>query len=151
MKLTPCKFCFDDGVPFDGYALGSTWNGFDNVAVTPEVLEQIKRYSASQGYAEAFEGLEPDENGLISFANGFSTVILDENAVELRAYEICAKWVSRIGGGFHPDTRGKDYTPEMSAEEISEYDRDMDELFRIAGDPYAFAIAAGGLTHDERR
>jgi len=20
MKLTPCKFCFDDGVPFDGYA-----------------------------------------------------------------------------------------------------------------------------------
>ena len=142
MKLTPCKFCFDDGVPFDGYALGSTWNGFDNVAVTPEVLEQIKRYSASQGYAEAFEGLEPDENGLISFANGFSTVILDENAVELRAYEICAKWVSR---------RGKDSTPEMSAEEISDYDRDMDEPFRIARDPYAFAIAAGGLTHDERR
>ena len=89
--------------------------------------------------------------GLISFANGFSTVILDENAVELRAYATCAKWASRIGGGFHPDTRGKDYTPEMSAEEISDYDRDMDELFRIAGDPYAFAIAAGGLTHDERR
>ena len=50
-----------------------------------------------------------------------------------------------FGGGFHPDTRGKDCTPEMSAEEISEYDRDMDELFRIAGNPYAFAIAAGGI------
>jgi hypothetical protein len=61
--------------------------------------------------------------------------MLDENALELRAYEICAKWDSRIGGGFHPDTRGKDYTPEMSVEEISAYDRDMDKLFRIAGDP----------------
>jgi hypothetical protein len=42
--MKPCKFTFDDTPAFDGFAYGSTWNGFDNVAVTPEVRDQIVAY-----------------------------------------------------------------------------------------------------------
>ena len=55
---------------------------------------------------------------------------------------ICRKWVARLGGGFHPDTRGKDYRPRMSKEWIAEYDRDMEELFAGGGDPYEWGILA---------
>ncbi len=64
-------------------------------------------------------------------------------------HAICRKWVRRIGGGFHPDTRGKDYSPAMSAAEIAEYDSDMNALFANAADPYECAIMAmddAGLT-----
>jgi hypothetical protein len=57
-------------------------------------------------------------------------------------HAICAKWVKRIGGGFHPDTSGKNYTPAMSAEEIAEYDADMDALFSAAACPYECAVMA---------
>jgi hypothetical protein len=35
------QFTFDDGVVYDGFAHGSTWNSFDNVAVTRETLDKI--------------------------------------------------------------------------------------------------------------
>lgn len=64
-------------------------------------------------------------------------------------HSICRKWVARIGMGFHPDTRGKDYVwtdwPDVrlfDADTAREYDRDMDELFRVAADPYECAIMA---------
>lgn len=57
-------------------------------------------------------------------------------------HAICAKWVRRIGGGFHPDTRGKDYSPKMDKAEIKEYDADMVSLFKVAADPYECAVMA---------
>jgi hypothetical protein len=57
-------------------------------------------------------------------------------------HAICAKWARRIGGGFHPDTRGKDYSPAMDAEEVAEYDADMTILFEVADDPYECAVMA---------
>ena len=39
--MKPCKFTFDDEKVYDGFAHGSTWNGFDNVAVTKETLDKI--------------------------------------------------------------------------------------------------------------
>lgn len=63
-------------------------------------------------------------------------------------HAICRKWVSRLGLGFHPDTRGKNYSPKMSAAEIKEYDADMDVLFEVAQDPYecgVMAMADAGL------
>lgn len=56
--------------------------------------------------------------------------------------EICHKWVARLGFGFHPDTRGPDYRPHLSAQEQAEYERDMDALFELSGDPYAAGIEA---------
>lgn len=58
------------------------------------------------------------------------------------AKTICRKWVARIGGGFHPDTRGKDYDPAMSDAEIKEYDADMETLFSLAFDPYRYGVMA---------
>jgi hypothetical protein len=55
---------------------------------------------------------------------------------------ICRKWVAKLGLGFHPDTCGKDYSPEMTAAEISEYDTDMEALFMLAQDPYQCGIDA---------
>lgn len=59
---------------------------------------------------------------------------------------ICAKWIKRLGYGFHPDTRGATYTtvadgvPDwfFSPNEAAEYDADMIRLFAICPeDPYA--------------
>jgi len=68
---------------------------------------------------------------------------------EQEADRIAAKWVARIGGGFHPDTRGKDYVwfgkgglRLFTDAEAADYDADMDRLFTIAADPYAHAVKA---------
>ncbi len=78
MSLPPCKFSFEGTPIFDGYALGSEWNGFDNVAVTPATARQIADYFRSTGHAvtaEDIEAIPPDENGLVSFAGGYATQI----------------------------------------------------------------------------
>jgi len=54
--------------------------------------------------------------------------------------EIAAKWVKRIGLGFHPDTSGRNYSPRLSAEEAREYDADMEILFGNEDDPYVLAV-----------
>jgi hypothetical protein len=58
------------------------------------------------------------------------------------ARALCLYWAEKLGMGFHPDTRGKDYWPYLSAKEIAEYDRDMERLFSLAGDPYAHGVEA---------
>lgn len=63
-------------------------------------------------------------------------------------HAICRKWVKRLGGGFHPDTRGKGYTPRLTDAEIAEYETDMEALFAVAADPYecgVMAMADAGL------
>jgi hypothetical protein len=76
--MTPCKFTFDDSPAFDGFAHGSKWNGFDNVAVKPGELQKIALYFVSQRDPETAEELlliEPMSNGLISLGWGFCTQI----------------------------------------------------------------------------
>jgi hypothetical protein len=84
--MTPCKFTFDTSPAFDGFAHGSTWNGFDNVAVTKEVLNQIIDWFASDNDAdhlpdmdtlESFAAIEPMDNGLFSLGWGFATQIVE--------------------------------------------------------------------------
>ncbi len=58
------------------------------------------------------------------------------------ASAICHKWIARLGRGFHPDTRGADYSPALTDAEITECDNDIDRLFDIANDPYASALTA---------
>jgi hypothetical protein len=40
-NLKPCRFYFGDDPTYDGFTDGTTWNGFDNVWVTPEVHKQV--------------------------------------------------------------------------------------------------------------
>lgn len=55
---------------------------------------------------------------------------------------ICARWLDRIGLGFHPDTPGADYVPPLSPALQAEYEGDMQTLFAVALDPYACGLAA---------
>ncbi len=87
--MTPCRFTFDDSPVFDGYAHGSTWNGFDNVAVTPAVLAEIVAYfrkaypddpDTEQGNLDLLLLAEfPMENGLISLGWGYVTQIVSDD------------------------------------------------------------------------
>ena len=60
----------------------------------------------------------------------------------IAAARICERWVARLGGGFHPDTRGADYSPRMTPEQIRQYDHEMELLFSLPGDPYGHGIHA---------
>ena len=64
---------------FVGYAAGGTWNGFDNVKITPQVA------SAIDAFFHAADGIDIDEriseiprdgDGLIDLSNGYATVIV---------------------------------------------------------------------------
>lgn len=92
-----------------------------------------------------------DHPYLVGFYNkdgdilGQDTVPNLQAAIEwCEARSIANKWVSRFGMGFHPDTRGKDYTPRLNADDAKTYDSDMDRLFEIAPDPYQAGLEAMG-------
>lgn len=78
--MQPCKFVFDDSPVFDGFAHGSRWNGWDNVAVTPAVHEQIiawfKKEYGDEYDEETFNDLMPMDDGLISYGWGYTTKIV---------------------------------------------------------------------------
>jgi hypothetical protein len=79
--MTPCKFTFDDDKVFDGFSHGSTWNGFDNIAVTKETLEQIIAWSEANGCdaddVDAYRSIQPMKNGLYSLGWGYATTIVE--------------------------------------------------------------------------
>ena len=54
---------------------------------------------------------------------------------------IAARWVEKIGIGFHPDTRGASYSPALPAADVRAYDADMAQMRRL-GDPYLAGVAA---------
>lgn len=66
----------------------------------------------------------------------------------LEARKIAAKWVTKLGGGFHPDIEGDQYVPEMTPDEVRDYEADITRLFALPGDPYQHgldAMRAAGL------
>jgi hypothetical protein len=84
-QMKPCKFTFDDTPAFDGFAHGSTWNGFDNVAVTPAVRDQIVAYfkkeygeEYQEAFGDDFEQCEIGADGLISLGWKFATQIVED-------------------------------------------------------------------------
>jgi hypothetical protein len=78
--MKACKFRFDDSPIYDGFAYGSTWNGFDNVAITKDTRDRIIADFLADGAgddtADQFREIEPDEKGLISLGWGFATSIV---------------------------------------------------------------------------
>jgi hypothetical protein len=67
---------------------------------------------------------------------------------DIEPRRITAKWVRKLGRGFHPDTPGRDYVEGRSGvrcltnAEADEYDADIDRLFALGGDPYQHGLAA---------
>lgn len=100
-KLTPCRFVFLDSPIFAGYAYGSTWNGFDNVAVTPAVRDQIVAYFSATQPQEDLDSfdIEPDEDGLISLRDGYATEIVEtQYLATIRHHSISRARQIRIPG-----------------------------------------------------
>ena len=75
-----CKFEFDCGPAWEGFSHGSTWNNFDNVAVTKDTLEKIIAWFEADGCdadtTDSFRSIEPMEAGLYSLGWGFATRIV---------------------------------------------------------------------------
>jgi hypothetical protein len=78
-NMPKCHFVFDDSPLFAGFAYGSKWNGFDNVAVTPEeMVKIISHFSDSPETLEEFKSLEVGEDGLLCLGWGFATQIVEQ-------------------------------------------------------------------------
>jgi hypothetical protein len=85
--MMPIKFYFD-AYPeqlWDGVEAGGTWNGFDNVAVTPEVARQIDAFFQREADAGGYTNEDPPigempigRDGLIDLSNGYATTIASE-------------------------------------------------------------------------
>lgn len=74
--MPPCRFTMADGeVEWDGFSHGSTWNGFDNVAVERSVLDQIIAMIGVSDEADQLKAIEPMKNGLYSLGWCWATEI----------------------------------------------------------------------------
>ena len=62
---------------WDGYAHGTTWNGFDNVSVDEKEYKRIEEYFGNQPEMDIKKG----KDGLYSYAYGFTTSIINENDI----------------------------------------------------------------------
>jgi len=87
-------FTFDAERGFDGFTDGTTWNGWDNVWVTPKVRDAIvayfrETYPDSPDTEEANldmlalptsaeHGFMVDGDGLVSFARCYTTSIVED-------------------------------------------------------------------------
>ncbi len=81
--LQPCKFTFDDEAIYDGFAHGSTWNGFDNVAVSKATLDRLIAEAIDPESKEQFTEIEPMADGLYSLGWGFATQILHDDFADV--------------------------------------------------------------------
>ena len=112
--LRPCRWTFDGEKTYDGLTDDSTWNGFLNVWVTPEVHEQVLADSRAEGVDENYmrdqceqePGEEPDL-GLFGLKPSTGTVGGSEPSAMLYCY----------GWGF----TAQEVTPE-DEEEVAEDD-----------------------------
>lgn len=110
----------------------SYWGCSEQVAALNSLSEIVERHTSPETFERFYDWcLKASNDEIVQRA-------LDE----LEPRVITDKWVRRMGWGFHPDTKGVYYSPELSAAEVSEYDADMERLFDIATDPYEHGVAS---------
>lgn len=123
-KMRPVRFGFEGVGPFDGLTDGSTWNGFLNVWVTAEehekVLQAFRDNNMEGDDDEQLAGLEPGDDGLVSYANGFvASEWCSDDPIEIAAQsdledairaaqeafwaEIAKQYPTATSGDFPPD------------------------------------------------
>lgn len=87
-KLPPCVFTWDlaGDTHYSGFDEGTTWNGFDNVSVTPETLAAIAEDFRKRDpeFDPADWQIPPGPNGLCSLAHGFATQIVSTDFTMMR-------------------------------------------------------------------
>jgi len=120
MNMQPCKFTFDDSPEFEGFDHGSTWNGFDNVAVTAAERAKIAAWMEATtldpvaGREEAADlmAIEPikDSNPpLYSLGWGYATLIVRKKPppvpvpFEVAASVIATRYVTILTAWLTPE------------------------------------------------
>ena len=77
-KLSPCRFYIGNpDVIYDGFTDGTTWNGFDNVMVSPKTHKKIIEYFGDDVVDELLT-MKINNDGLFDYSNGFITQILNK-------------------------------------------------------------------------
>lgn len=71
--LKPVTFTFGGDDKFQGFSDGTTWNGFDNVRVTPAEFDRIVEHFDD---SDAFSDVAKDENGLYDLSSAYVTSII---------------------------------------------------------------------------
>jgi len=80
------KFTFEGSPEFDGFAQGTTWNGLDNVSITPEERERIAKWFEDGGDTDTAELLREhpvEENGLLDLSGGYATQIMPDRSEQI--------------------------------------------------------------------
>ena len=70
MRKVKFTFSYDNDI-WDGYAHGTTWNGFDNVSVDEKEYNRIEEY-----FGGKIAPILKNSDGLYSYAYGFTTSII---------------------------------------------------------------------------
>ena len=73
IKMKSVQFYFGDNPTYSGFTDGSTWNGFENIWVTPAVHAQVIKDHPIIDADYDYWDISPDADGLISYAYGFAT------------------------------------------------------------------------------
>lgn len=86
MQQVRFEFDMADGPAWDGFATGTTWNGYDNVMITPETAHAIDEWDAAGGGVlhdggGLFDGLPRNEHDLIDLSGGYVTKIVTGKAL----------------------------------------------------------------------
>ena len=84
-NLRPVRFYIGDDPVFDGFTDDTYWNGWLNVWVTEEVHEQVKAAHPIDNSDYDYWDIQPDDDGLISYAYGFCAAEQDDERDQLGA------------------------------------------------------------------
>ena len=95
-KMKKVKWCFDGTRVFNGFTDGSKWNGFHNIWVDKKthkmvsklMIEELIHSDCDHREKEDWENMKPNNDGLYSYANCYTTQIVDEISEEMSKDDI---------------------------------------------------------------
>jgi hypothetical protein len=159
-------FYFGDDPCFPCHPTGQTWNGFDNVRVSPQVRECIAQSwrASAMSLAELDESDEetslgmlmqtaPDEDGLIDLSNGFATS-LDYGSADafgidagLTVTPEQAQWLSGCLGVGCEDEEASDENYQLARRLMELLDDGVGTLIRVVRvvDPFIARLETAGF------
>jgi len=118
--LPACRFTFDDSPAFDGFSHGNTWNGFDNVAVTPAMRDKIACYFEQLGDSESATALREipaiEGGDLISLGWGYTTTIVRDTTWRSEFPDFPAATMPEIPAGFADTSWHNDACPSFTSD-----------------------------------
>lgn len=103
-SLRPVKWHFDDSPIWDGFAHGTTWNGWADISITPAVQTAVAIWlDGESDSVDDWRALQPGPDGLVDLSGGH-TPNIDEDATACaalgRALELLTGLVTSLSARF---------------------------------------------------